>query len=246
MKFDPDQITIERTDKTHFLGTWRHPRDDQFAPVWNLTMGARATAGNYLDSRDTIANNARLSDPAKAEDTKAAARRALTDLGDSQRDLNELTAKLNETRLKLAEIPSAGPEQTLIDLELARYFRAAPEAERSNLLTAMTEGSAPQLIDALLRLPGVLFGVTEELRTVIEQNAIARRSPDEVRQAGEMSDAIRTAQAVLSKSVRIVTEAQSLSLQEQMTSLGADAWQPHVKAGPPDAMEALAANYGVA
>ena len=240
---DLDEVTIENGGKFYFLASWKHPRDGDFGILWNIAMNARAATANMLDLLENIRMNERLSDEAKRDDSKEVAMKALTTLGAQQRKLNEFEAGVDNERLKLAQIPDADAAQAVVDVALADYFRALSGENRMGMIAELAAGSQARMVDAVLRLPAVLFGLTDEVRSVIEANAIARRAPDEVRILADKAQAVRMTQQVISKCVKIVTQSSMLDMQEQITSLGRDAWQPHVRGGAPDAMAALANRY---
>ena len=243
---DPNGIAIEHENAFYYLAHWRHPRDGKFSPLWNIAISARTDAANLLDRLDLIRLDARLSDTAQATDSKAAALSSLQDLGKRQRALNTEIDRHQAERLNLAQVVPADAAQAVIDVALADFFRATNDREREALLAALVGGSEPRMVDAVLRLPGLLFGLTPQVRASIESNAIARNAPDTVRELRELSEAAATTQTVIRKAVELVTQNAALTLQERMVSLGDGAWQPHVKDGGHEPLAALAKRYGVA
>ncbi len=245
LRNDPDALSIEHGERFFFLASWRFPRGDKFAALWNAAINARASVANFLDRLNSVRANARLSDAARADDEKDAARKALAELGDQQRALNRELERLDTERLKLASVAPADAAQAVIDVALAQHFRGLTGHERDQLAASMVSGAEPRMVDAVLRLPAVLFGITPELRAVIESNAIEARAPEAVRDLQMRGEAARTTQMVLSRCVALVVEHSALSLEDRMVGLGAEAWQPHVRDGAPAAMAALARRYGV-
>lgn len=242
---DPDALTIEHGGKFVFLAAWRSPRADKFAPLWNAAVNARTSVANLLDRLDTIRANERLSDSARADDEKQAARAALAELGNQQRVLNAQAEQIGTERRKLAQVPQADAAQAVVDVALAQHFRSLPASEREQMAAALVSGAEPRMVDAVLRLPATLFGLSQELRAVIESNAVARARPDAVGELKQLGEAINTLQMLLNRCVALVLEHSALTLEERMVGLGAGAWQPHVRDGSAAALGALARRYGV-
>jgi hypothetical protein len=242
---DPDSLTIEHGAKFYYLAAWRHPRTDSFALLWKAAVNARTAVANLLDRLDTIRANDRLSDRARADDEKAAAREALAELGTQQRMLNGQAERIGAERRKLAVVPQADAAQAVVDVALAAHFRSLSAAEREQMNAALVSGAEPRMVDAVLRLPATLFGLSQELRAVVESNAVARAKPEAVGELKQLGEAINTAQQVLNRCVSVVLEHSALTLEERMVGLGSGAWQPHVRDGNAAALGALARRYGV-
>jgi hypothetical protein len=245
LRNDPDSIAIEHGEQFFYLAHWRHPRDGAFAGLWSIVVSTRAKAASFFSRRANVLADSRLSDTAKKDDEKQLAIETLRALGSEQRDLNQAIASHDTERRRLAQVPAADSAQMLLDIELARYFRSLTEPEREALVGALVSGRESRFVDAVMRLPTRLFGLTEEMAGIIRAHAIERKAPAEVERLRELHAAAQTAQRVIAKSVEIITNSSALTLQERMAALGKDAWQIHIKDGAPDALEALARKYQV-
>lgn len=245
LRNDPDAVAIDNGNSYHLLAVWRHPRDEAFSPLWEIALAARTAVANMLDRLENVRQNDRLSDRAKQEDEREIARRTLADLGEQQRRLNKATDDLNAKRMRLAEVPPADAAQATVDVAIASFFRELTGDARSALLAEMVAGSQPRIVEALLRLPTVMFGITEKLAATIEGNAIVRRAPEQARHLQQMDEALSTAQLALTRAVALVNDSSGLTLEDRMVSLGSGAWQAHVKDGAPGALAALARRFGV-
>lgn len=246
LRNDPNTLAIEHGEQFHYLAHWRHPRDGAFSALWSIVVSTRAKTASFFTRRDNVLADSRLSDAAKRDDEKQIAIDTLRGLGIEQRDLNQAIAAHDNERQRLAQVQDTDSLQMQLDIEIARYFRALPPSERDALIATLVAGREPRMVDAVIRLPTRLFGVTEEMAGIIRANAIERKAPAEVARLRELHEASQTTQFVIARSVDLVTNSSALTMQERMSALGKDAWQTHVKDGAPDALEALAKKYQVA
>lgn len=245
--FDSNAVEVRAGDKAILLASWRFPRDGRFSQLWNITTGARATLSTFLKSLQGIQEDPRLSEVAQKEDSKARALEALKDLGQRQRGLNSNIEANRAEFLKLSAIaPYSGQTaaaDAVVDCEIAALFRSLSGDARADFLKRMLSGEYHRELDAALRLPPSLMGLTPEARSALESSALQRREPDAVAEFSEYFEASRTTQWILRKVFDHILGASSLTVQEQMSALGQEAWEPFVKLGPKAAMQALADRY---
>lgn len=243
--FGIDDLTIDGPDKTHYLATWRHQRDGKFADLWHTATGGRAVASGFLNSTAAIKGDQRLSDSAKREDSKAKTLEALRDLGDRQRGLNSKLAALHDERSKLAAVPGYNGDAALatVDIAIASHLRSLTGTERERAIADLAPGGDQRMVEAVLRLPRALTGLSPETHAVVTSRAIERANPEAVQEMQELDEAAQAAQRVLSKAFHLITDGADLEIKDLLVNLGDGAWQQHVKAGNPEAVEALARRY---
>ena len=243
LRNNPDSIAITHGTQFHYLAHWAHARDGEFSFLWHAANSARTEGARFFTRRDAVLADQRLSDSAKREDEKKIALDILHSLGQLQRNLNDAIAGHDAERQHLAQVqPSKDPAQMLLDIELARSFRDLSPGDRKAMMGMLVDGREPRMVDAIMRLPALLFGISPEALDVIRSNAIARSHPEDVGRLQELHAAAQTTQRVISRVVALVTDASSLTLQERMISLGDGAWQRHVD-GNADALRVIADRY---
>ncbi|HHY49656.1 MAG TPA: hypothetical protein GYA10_07910 [Alphaproteobacteria bacterium] len=246
---NPDALTVSDESQSpprfHHLAAWRHARDGAHSPLWEAALAARGALSDFFTRRKDILADERRSDRAKQDDTRAAALEALRELGDAQRRLNTSAEETRADRLKLAGVAPASPADAIADLDIARHFRSLGERDRQVFLQALVSGQEPRAVDAVLRLPGFLFGLTPEMVAIIRVAAVEREHPKEVGRLRSLDEAAQTAQHVLKRCAAILEESTALSLEDLMRGYGDGAWQ-HFVQGPRAPLEALARlKYGV-
>ncbi|WP_457788330.1 hypothetical protein [Pseudomonas sp. PL-6] len=248
--FDPNALEVLQGNHRILLASWRFPRDGNFAPLWNAANSSRGTLSLLLKKLDAIKADARLSEVAQSEDSKAAAVAALEDLGQSQRALLSAVNRFNAEFMKLASVTPYGgataAADAVIDCEIARHFRTLTGDDRGKFISRMISGEYEREIDAALRLPASLFGLNEETRIAVGNSALQRKNPGAVDEFRELSEGANLAQFIMRRVYDRIVGASALTIQERMQALGKDAWQPYVKEGSDKVMNAMAERYGVA
>lgn len=189
--FDPNAIEVLQGKHRILLASWRFPRDGKFSQLWNITVGARATLSQLLKKLDSIKEDPRLSEVAQKEDAKAAALEAMEDVGQRQRALNTAISKSEAEFMVVAAIPQYGgataAADAVIDCEIARHFRTLTGDDRSEFIKRMLSGEYEREIDAALRLPDSLFGLTQEAKLAVGNSALQRKNPGAVDEFRELS-----------------------------------------------------------
>jgi hypothetical protein len=242
----PDSLTV--TDESasphrfHHLVVWRHPRAGEgFASAWAAANDARSALAAFFMRRASIQSDSRLSDSAKQEDVRKAAMDAVREIGNAQRLLNRVTDGSQRERMKLAGIVAATPTDAIVDLDIARHIRSLGESDRNAFLQSLVGGREARAVDAVLRLPAFLTGLTPEMLAVIRAAAVERAHPQDVERLRELDEAAMTAQHALRRASEVLTQGVALELADLMRGYG-DAWE-HFLDGPRDALAALARRY---
>src|SRR5690606_20136049 len=124
-----------------------------------------------------ILADSRRSELAKREDAGEAAKERLQELGRVQQRLNDMSAGLAEERRKLSAVaPSRdGDHATVaIDLALPGLLREMDDSKRTSLLVS---GNDQRTLDAALRLPPTLTGISQTFYNRMERAAVERKHP---------------------------------------------------------------------
>lgn len=222
-----DSNSIEMTDPVtgarRQLASWRTPRDGAHSQFWEPASLALAHAGNLADTLKDIRENPRLSDGAKLQDSKAAVVRALREVGQVQRTLTAAVEAVGVQRSKLAAVKPYvdGDVATVqIDLALAAHLRTLAGPEREKFVAGLHDGTNQRAVDAVLRLPNALTGLSPELLAMVEARAIERANPGQVREFQELAQSARRAQEIVAEASRAVTQAAKLDAREIFESFG--------------------------
>lgn len=246
MKFDSNALTIDRRNAMgeKYLGSWRHLRDGDFAPLWKAANDARGAAADFYMHAQTVTGDANLSDHGKSSKLTEHAKASLRGIGKAQQLLNDAVAEIKAERAKLTaaerKTGTDGLAQTILDLEYARLVREMPQAQRDQIARQLLAGEHPQIVEAVLRLPAMATGLTENMVSMIEKAAINRTHPEAVMRHEQLEAAIQTAQSVIRQSAAVLGEgAPPLDMSEQIQALGGN-WRGILQ-GPEGAMDAIAA-----
>lgn len=252
MRNHPDALTVEddSTSPVRFyhLATWSHPRADDFAPLWSAANDARGALRGYFVKRRDILANARLSAAAQQDDIREAALVALRELGGYQRRLNDAVERIDARRLKLADVAPADAATTVLDVAIGDYLRSLQGVQgdaRERFLAGLVSGAEPRAVEAVLRLPTFLTGLSPELLAVVHKAAIERAEPQEVLKLDQLAKAVGTAQHVLTRAFELISGSVSLQLGETIRAAGSDAWKALVKmpTGDPEVAAAIARRH---
>lgn len=243
MSFDANALTIARPQGEKYLGSWRHLRDGDFAPLWKAANDARGAAAEYFLHANSVQSDANLSDHGKAQRLTEHGKASLRGIGQAQKLLNESVAQIRAERAKLTaaerKTGTDGLAQTILDVELARMLRELPQAQRDTMARQLLSGEHPQIIEAVLRLPPMASGLTENMVSLIERAAVQRTHPDAVLKFEQLEGAIQNAQHIVRQSASVLQEAApALNLSEKIRALDGN-WRGVID-GPADAMDALA------
>lgn len=251
--FDSNALELvdPATGARRIIGSWRTPRDGAHSQFWEPASLALAHAGNLADTLKDIRENPRLSDGAKLQDTKNAVVRATRELGQVQHKLTAAVEAVGVQRSKLAAVKPYvdGDVATVqIDLALAAHLRTLAGPEREKFVAGLHDGTNQRAVDAVLRLPNALTGLSPELLAMVEARAIERANPGQVREFQELSLSARRAQEIMAEVARSVTAAAQLSPREIYEAFGTPGWErlARVPTSDPEAVGALERHYKAA
>lgn len=249
MRNHPDALTVEddSTSPVRFyhLATWSHPRADDFAPLWSAANDARGALRGYFVKRRDILANARLSAAAQQDDIREAALVALRELGGYQRRLNDAVERIDARRLKLADVAPADAAAAVVDLAIGDYLRGLQGDARERFLAGLVSGAEPRAVEAVLRLPTFLTGLSPELLAAVRNAAIERAEPQEVLKLDQLGKAVATAQHVLVRCFELISGSVAMELGDLIRAAGGDAWKDLVKmpTGDPEVAAAIARRH---
>jgi hypothetical protein len=234
-----EQIAYVVNGRRRLLGIWRHGSSGQYGELRKLAMaGLRALEGFDLKASNILAD-ARRSELAKREDVAEAAKERLAELGQVQQRLNEHAAALAVERAKLTAITPYrdGDHATVaIDLALAEQLRNMDDSKRNVLLMS---GNDQRLLDAALRLPIVLTGISPAFYSRMERAAIERKHPAEAYRAEALAESVEDAQTALRRAFKILAESSGTPLEDQVEAAGEHYQQLAVTEGNRIAAEAI-------
>ena len=246
-KFDPDSLTARAPNgEEKFLASWKTPRDGKHADFWQVATQAAAAAANVGDCLRDIRTSTRLSDFAKATDSKERVIRGLRELGHLQSKLTRATEALSRERNRLAAVKPHNGDAALaiVDLALVERLRELPSGQRAQAIAGLLNGSDQRTIDAVLRLPAALHGLTPDIVEAVTARAIEREHPEAVRELQELGQSARTAAQVVSRAAQLIQAAAPLTMGEIANAFG-DGWDKVVAGVPsnPDVVKAMARQY---
>lgn len=248
MNHNLDAITIDTRGPVgeKYLMNWRWPRDADFAPLWLAANGVVNEASAFFMSRETINGDPELSDNGKKSRLENLAKERIGQIGKMQKRLNQAAEDIAAAGRNLAAVKpyGNGPEgatTAVLDAEIARALRELPTDERDKIAKGLMSGQDQRVIDAVLRLPGFVTGVSENMRGLIEAAAIRREHPEAVMKQEALTEAAQGAQTVIRGAAGLLLEHSGLDLQAQMRALGGE-WRGILR-GREDAMDALARRY---
>lgn len=245
MSFDSNALTINRPGLKgeKFLASWRHPRADSFAELWQAANDARGYAQDFFMHAESINSDIHLSDEGRKSKLTERGKESLRLIGQAQKLLNEAVGEIQSERAKLTaterKTGTDGLAQTILDVEFARMLREFDQNQRDTMARQLMAGEHPQIIEAVIRLPGMATGLTENMRQMIERAEVERRYPNELMKMNELDAAVVTAQRVIRESANVLLqEAPAMDLSEQIEALEGE-WRGVIR-GNNGAMDAIA------
>lgn len=180
-------------------------------------------AGRILDEFDRvesgIAQNARLSDTAKAQDRREAAQKGLSALVTVQKLLNHEQESLGEQQTALLKVPpyrDGDFATVMIDLELARLIREmGPSA-----VAHVANSESDRMAHVLMRLPSELTGIDAASRQLLISSMVGRANPYETRALSNLAEGIEAAQSGLSNAFSMLASTAQFSYADQYAVAG--------------------------
>ncbi|WP_060546637.1 hypothetical protein [Pseudomonas sp. NBRC 111136] len=206
--------------KERIVGLWRHPEDGKFAEAFRFAREARNHVEGLQIAHMNINGNDRLSTTAKAEDRYKASKERLQFIGQLQRGIDTLRSQNLERASRLAAVPPYRDSDAVsvqIDLALAAQLRAMEPAARNAALIA---GTHQVFVNAALRLPRELTGISADWHARILKEAIARAHPREAQEVEDMTQAIEDAQEAVRVAFDIIQSDSGMSLVDKVEAAG--------------------------
>lgn len=247
-KFTPDAVVLDTKSfrgEKHLL-VWRWARDGDFGKLWHAANAAVNQAAAYFLTRESVNADADLSDAGKRSRLEAAATLHLAEIGRLQKSLSEAGETIAAQGRELAAVKpyGAGSEAAataIVDAEIARTLRELPESQREKIARSLLSGEHQRVVDAVLRLPPLVSGLSENVTGMIRAAAIRREHPGQVAKMEQLGEALAGAQIVVRKSAAAVIDSSGLDLPKQLESLQGS-WKGIIP-GREDALTALSNKY---
>lgn len=209
--------------KDRIIGFWRHPEDGKFADLYRLACDARNHVEGLQIASMNIGSDKRLSEQAKKEDRQKAAKERLGFLGQLQRRLDAVRDAHQERASRMSAVQpyrDGDSASVQIDLALAAQLRAMEPAARNATLLAGTDKA---YIQAALRLPRELSGVSSDWYARIQKEAIVRANPTEAQEVEDMYQAVDDAQEAIKSAFGIIVIDTGISLDDRVGAAGESA-----------------------
>lgn len=209
--------------KERVIGLWRHREDGKFAELYRLASEARSHVEGLQIASMNIGSDKRLSEAAKKEDRQKAAKERLSFLGQLQRKLDVARDAHQERASKVSAFQPYRDGDSIsvqIDLALAAQLRAMDPAARNAMLLFGTEKS---YIQAALRLPRELSGVSSDWYARIQKEAIVRANPAEAQEIEDIYQAVDDAQEALRTAFGIIVVDAGIGLDDRVGAAGESA-----------------------
>lgn len=246
--FNPDSVVLDTKSfrgEKHLL-VWRWARDSDFSALWHVASAAANEAGAFFLARETVINDADLSESGKRTRLENLAKGCLAAIGALQKSLNQSGETIAAQGRELAAVKpyGAGSEAAataIVDAEIARALRELPENEREKIARGLLSGEQQRVVDAVLRLPPLVSGLSENVAGMIRAAAIRREHPELVAKTEQLGEALAGAQIVVRKSAAAVIDSSGLDLPKQLESLQGS-WKGVIP-GREDALSALSNKY---
>lgn len=213
-------LRAESGGKSRLVGMWKSPETGPFSDLYAVAREARNHVEGLQIAAMGIINDDRRSDSAKQEDIRATAKDRLYFLGQLQRDFQKYKEKVKERADKLTAVMpyrDNDPIAVQIDLALAAQLRAMSPAERNATLLAGTDKA---YVDAALRLPRELSGVSSEWYARITKEALVRANPREAQEIADLTEAADAAQDTLRTAFGLISADADISLDERVDAAG--------------------------
>ncbi|TXI32462.1 MAG: hypothetical protein E6Q69_08920 [Aquipseudomonas alcaligenes] len=190
--------------------------------AWGLIVKSRQAVEGLWSMASTIEADDRRSDSAKADDIRAQRLQRASEIGKLQRQLIGLRANHEAAKRKLSAVApytaEDGAAMAILDVEIARQVTAMEPSKRAALVQF---GHDQRTVDALLRVPPIISGLTPEQVSSLTEIAVARRHPDQARELAEQGLALDRAESAVRRAFEVT--ADGLSLDERVSAAGGDA-----------------------
>jgi len=189
-------------DRIAFIGLWEFP-EGKYANFATMHQTARDQLTTFMDAKARIEADERLTAKGKAEKLSVAVQEFETlrqrfQAGPVVDRLPQVQERLRALRGGKSRDPGdvAG---AMFDRELRDWFRSLGPDERVKAIGQMTRGELPEVAGAVLRAPDALTGLRPDLRSQLEEIAVAPENVAEVSDLREEFEAIRLAESAWDK-----------------------------------------------
>jgi len=213
-------LRAESGGRSRLVGMWRFPENGAFADLYAIARDARNHVEGLQIAAMNILGDNRRSDLAKQEDIRASAKDRLYFLGQLQRDFEIYKSKVKDRADKLSAVKpyrDNDPIAVQIDLALAAQLRGMEPALRNATLLAGTDKA---YVDAALRLPRELSGISPEWYARITKEALVRANPREAQEIADLTEAADAAQETLRTAFGLISSDAGISLDERVDAAG--------------------------
>jgi hypothetical protein len=216
-------LRAESGGKDRLVGMWRFPETGPFADLYAVARSARNHVAGLQLAESGIRSDKRLSEAAKKEDILTSAKERLYLLGQLQRDFEKYKEKVKERADKVTAVKpyrDNDPIAVQIDLALAAQLRAMDPAQRNATLLAGTDKA---YVDAALRLPRELSGISPEWYARITKEALVRVNPREAEEIADLTEAAEAAQDAIRVAFSLISSDAGISLDDRVGAAGESA-----------------------
>lgn len=215
-------IRATHSGKDKALAIWDFAgySDPHLSPAWGVITKARQAVEGYWSMSSTIESNERLNDAAKRDDKRAQAIMRASQIGEAKRQLNGLQRSFEQKKAQLLPVQKYDPADAAtvaIDMEIARRFAQLEPTKQTAFLAF---GEDQRVVDALLRLPTFVTGLSGEQYSKLVELSVARKYPEQAKQLAEEALALERAQESLTIAFEQLTG--DMSLDEKVAAAGGD------------------------
>ncbi|TLP74745.1 hypothetical protein FEA48_11055 [Pseudomonas nitroreducens] len=206
--------------KDRIIGMWRLPEDGVFSELYSIASEARNHVTGLQIAYQNIHGDIRRSEVAKREDGQKSAKERLYFLGQLQRKLDGARAAIQERASLMSAVqPYRDGDFTTvqIDLALASQLREMPPERRTSILFL---GTDKRYVDAALRLPRELTGVSAEWYAKVQREAMVRANPREAQEIEELLLAAEDAQDTVRTAFSIIAGDGGIPLDDRVDAAG--------------------------
>ncbi|WP_397450858.1 hypothetical protein [Pseudomonas sp. NA-150] len=206
--------------KDRIVGMWRHAQDGIFSGLYQIATDARNHVSGLQIAAMNFNSDTRLSAEAKKDDIKSAAKDRLYFLGQLQRKLDEVRAIHKTQAARLTSVTPYRDGDSIavqIDLALAAQLRAMTPSERTSHLLM---GTTKAYVDAMLRLPRELSGVSPDWYARVQKEALIRANPREAQEFEDLYQAAEDAQDTIHRAFQLIGKDSGISLDDQVGAAG--------------------------
>jgi len=196
-----DNIYVAFNGKSpRMLTIWPHGRSGVFGELYQRVERAGNILTSFERKRQQIRADQRLSAKAKLDDERTAAKEAVEALRVSRSLLRSAAERLAEEQRAVVAVEPYKPNDVatvLIDLALGEHIRGMDPAK---LVRSYRLGDGdPRLLEAMVRLPTALTGLTSEQHQACVTQAIYQRDPAQAQVREAYAEALQLAESAYRK-----------------------------------------------